>query len=258
MSDRSDDDKHGEPAFTRRGTEDCPECRAPFGTRHRDGCSGQFHELAVGTAHPPNVGDTPPDLPGLFSAIDSARTIMALSSRDWGKANDSAWLWGLLLGWGPDDTDPEDTKGSWDEMADRYGWDSATLDRLRTLHRAVQTLTINSIGDLTAQLDAMRRLIAGLDTRGIRPYADNPSPMSWVLFGLDGIDKLQRAAGERAKVMDLAVVAGHLHEHACTVGCRLASGGECNADGLTDADRTAAVRLLHDLDPTRAERTTSA
>jgi len=45
-----------------------------------------------------------------------------------------------------------------------------------------------------------------------------------------------------------ALVAAHLHEHACTVGCRLASGGECNADGLDDADHAAAARLLHELD----------
>lgn len=45
-------DKHGEPAFTRRGDEDCPECRTPVGTAHLDGCSGQFHESAVGTPYP--------------------------------------------------------------------------------------------------------------------------------------------------------------------------------------------------------------
>lgn len=39
---------------------------------------------------------------------------------------------------------------------------------------------------------AIRKLVAGLDTLGIRPYADNPSSWSWVLFCLDGIDKLQR------------------------------------------------------------------
>lgn len=44
---------------------------------------------------------------------------------------------------------------------------------------------------------AMRRLIAGLDTRGIRPFADDPPSMSWVLFCLDGIDKLRRAADGR-------------------------------------------------------------
>jgi hypothetical protein len=42
----------GESAFTRRGAEDCPECRAMVGTPHLDGCSGQFHEEAVGTAYP--------------------------------------------------------------------------------------------------------------------------------------------------------------------------------------------------------------
>lgn len=59
-------------------------------------------------------------------------------------------------------------------------------------------------GELLAALDrldgAVHRLIAGLDTRGIRPFADNPSATSWVLFCLDGIDKLQRAAAGQAKV----------------------------------------------------------
>lgn len=44
------------------------------------------------------------------------------------------------------------------------------------------------------------------------------------------------------------VAALALHEHACTVGCRLADGGDCNADGLDDADHAAAARLLHKLD----------
>lgn len=44
------------------------------------------------------------------------------------------------------------------------------------------------------------------------------------------------------------LVALALHEHACTVGCRLADGGECNADGLADEDHAAAARLLYELD----------
>jgi hypothetical protein len=48
---------------------------------------------------------------------------------------------------------------------------------------------------------------------------------------------------ERATLVALA-----LHEHACTVGCALASGGECTADGLTDQDHNAASRLLYELD----------
>jgi hypothetical protein len=51
------DDKRGEPAFTRRGAENCPECTAADGAPHLDGCSGQFHESAVGAVTDPTSGD---------------------------------------------------------------------------------------------------------------------------------------------------------------------------------------------------------
>lgn len=67
---------------------------------------------------------------------------------------------------------------------------------------------------------SIRKLVAGLDTLGIRPYADNPSSWSWVLFCLDGIDKLQR---EVARVR--AAVAGEIAEEIESYGF----GGECSA-----------------------------
>lgn len=50
---------------------------------------------------------------------------------------------------------------------------------------------------------SIRKLVAGLDTLGIRPYADNAPSWSWVLFCLDAVEKLQReVARVRADVAE--------------------------------------------------------
>lgn len=87
------------------------------------------------------------DLPGLYAALDSAQTIMALSGDDWSRHANDAWLYGILIGWDGDPDEPDDP-GAWQALAELHGWDADTLDRLRTLHAAVAGLTINAIGDM--------------------------------------------------------------------------------------------------------------
>ncbi len=95
------------------------------------------------------------DRAGLCAALASVRQMMALSSRDWSLHANDAWLWGLLLGWDGDPDEPNDP-GAWQLLADRHGWDAATLARLRSLHAALAAPPDHG-GDLTQLLAAVRR-----------------------------------------------------------------------------------------------------
>ncbi len=86
-------------------------------------------------------------LADVYSALDSARTTMALSSNDWSTASDFAWLWGILVGWKDDDGNPDDETLA--RFARRFRWSAADVERLKTLHAAVEAFNINAIGDLT-------------------------------------------------------------------------------------------------------------
>jgi len=88
--------------------------------------------------------DQLPDLPGLYSAVDSTRNVMAFSSRDWAESADTAWLWGIFFGWDPDEEDGPG-EDAMREVAARHSWGPAAVERLRALHAAVQTLTISSV-----------------------------------------------------------------------------------------------------------------
>jgi hypothetical protein len=93
-------------------------------------------------------------LTDLYSALDSASTVMALSSQDWGAAGDFAWLYGIFVGWDNDPTggDVDQDGGALDELATRFRWDAETVARLRRLRAAVAAFDINAVGDLAGRL----------------------------------------------------------------------------------------------------------
>lgn len=92
------------------------------------------------------------DLSDLYSALDSAHATMALSSQDWGVSRDFAWLWGILVGWDDDPTagDVDQDGGAMQELAARFGWTDADVERLRRLRAAVAAFDINRVADLEA------------------------------------------------------------------------------------------------------------
>lgn len=89
------------------------------------------------------------DLTDLYSALDSAHTTMALSSQDWGVSRDFAWLWGIFVGWDADSED-DDAGDAMSELAARFDWTDADVERLRRLHAAVVAFDINRVADLEA------------------------------------------------------------------------------------------------------------
>ncbi len=82
-------------------------------------------------------------LADVYSALDSARTTMTLSSQDWSTASDVAWLYGILVGWSDEEGD------ALPSLALRFGWSPADVERLKVLRAAVEAFDVNAIGDLT-------------------------------------------------------------------------------------------------------------
>lgn len=94
---------------------------------------------------------TAPALTDLVSALDSARTTMALSSQDWATSRDFAWLYGIVVGW---DNDPEggdvEQIDTLTYLAARFGWTAEDVALLRRLHAAVAGFDVNVAADLAA------------------------------------------------------------------------------------------------------------
>lgn len=68
----------------------------------------------------------------LAEALDSAKSTMAFSSRDWGGWDKrDAWLYGIILGW------DEEAEA---ELAERFKWAPDDVARLRRYGQAVRTL----------------------------------------------------------------------------------------------------------------------
>jgi hypothetical protein len=61
-------------------------------------------------------------------AIESARTVMTFSSRDWSANHRDAWLYGIIVGWDDD---------AISEVARKHGWPPDEIRRLKALHAAL-------------------------------------------------------------------------------------------------------------------------
>ena len=74
----------------------------------------------------------------LEAALDSARNVIALSSRDWSTSHDLAWLWGILVGWDEDPTAGDVDQGdAMTDLAARHRWSPGDVARLRRLRAAI-------------------------------------------------------------------------------------------------------------------------
>lgn len=71
----------------------------------------------------------------LAAALNSLGRCMAFDPRDWALDRRDAWLWGVIVGWDPDEEG--ETDGAMTEVAAKHGWTDEDVARLRTLHTAV-------------------------------------------------------------------------------------------------------------------------
>lgn len=80
----------------------------------------------------------------LYSALDSAATVMTMSSQDWSATADTAWLYQILVGW------TADRDGiTLAEMAERHHWDPSDVTLLNGMRDAVEKFDINMVAELS-------------------------------------------------------------------------------------------------------------
>lgn len=81
------------------------------------------------------VNDLPYRVPE-ENPLESLKSTLAFAVDDWGDSRAKAWVYGIVLGWGSDDDDPD----AHAELAAKFGWDDAAVARLRRLHAAFEAL----------------------------------------------------------------------------------------------------------------------
>ena len=64
------------------------------------------------------------------NCLGSIECAIAFDVRDWSEDNRSAWIYGIVFGWG------EATS----EMAKKYNWGEGTIERLNMLHEQWEVL----------------------------------------------------------------------------------------------------------------------
>ena len=67
----------------------------------------------------------------LKELLDSARTCMTLSARDWSLNSKDAWLYGIVVGWGDCLT----------EVAKKFSWNGRDVGRLKNYRKQVAKIT---------------------------------------------------------------------------------------------------------------------
>ncbi|MFH9413989.1 hypothetical protein [Streptomyces rochei] len=106
-------------------------------------CGGKGLRRMADEAQPTET--TTVALPTLAAALDGLHTLIATSSRDWGTYRVDAWIWAVLCGWDCEyDHEHDDlceNGAAMAEMAERHGWDDATVAKARRYRAAVRALT---------------------------------------------------------------------------------------------------------------------
>ena len=74
----------------------------------------------------------------VLPALDSAHSALVTSPRDQGAARDTAWLYGIFVGWDPEK--PGESEGAMAELAARHRWHPEDVERQRELRNAVSAL----------------------------------------------------------------------------------------------------------------------
>ena len=65
----------------------------------------------------------------------SLHDTIVFSSADWGEARDLAWMYGIVVGWGADESEPEE-ESALSHLAEKFGWSPQAVQRLERLHAA--------------------------------------------------------------------------------------------------------------------------
>ncbi|MBW4096250.1 MAG: hypothetical protein HIU81_13255 [Acidobacteria bacterium] len=59
--------------------------------------------------------------------LEASHEAISFSSLDWGSSKDTAWIYGIVIGWGGPAAN---------ELAEKFGWSPEVVDRMRKLHKS--------------------------------------------------------------------------------------------------------------------------
>lgn len=68
----------------------------------------------------------------ITNPFESLHDTIVFDSRDWGKSEKDAWIYGIIIGWNSDNK--EEVEGIFQEFNRKFKWDRDTWNRLQTLH----------------------------------------------------------------------------------------------------------------------------
>ena len=83
--------------------------------------SRQFNTDGLMVFHPDN-GE-----PITLNAFESIECTIAFDVRDWADDRRSAWIYAIVFGW--------DYEDSWDDIAEKFGWDEEDRKRANMMHK---------------------------------------------------------------------------------------------------------------------------
>ncbi|MEF9521335.1 hypothetical protein [Streptomyces sp. RB13] len=85
----------------------------------------------------------PADQTTLAPLFEGFARLLATSSRDWGQYAPDAWLYAVICGWDCEETTHNKScvHGAMEEMAERHGWDDATVAKARRYRATVRAIT---------------------------------------------------------------------------------------------------------------------
>ncbi|BDB58950.1 MULTISPECIES: hypothetical protein [Rhodococcus] len=94
----------------------------------------------------------------VVAPLNALENLIATSSMDWSTCSDTAWIYGIVLGWDDEpDTPAEDQLGAMSELAREFNWTDATIARLRALNHAYEQI----VAEQDARASVERVHVAG-------------------------------------------------------------------------------------------------
>ncbi|MFE6474524.1 hypothetical protein [Streptomyces rochei] len=104
----------------------------------------QNQRANAATARKEAAEQAPPiDVTTLAPLFEGFARLLSTSSRDWGQYAPDAWLYAVICGWDCEETTHSKScvHGAMEEMAERHGWDDATVAKARRYRATVRAIT---------------------------------------------------------------------------------------------------------------------
>jgi hypothetical protein len=126
------------------------------------------HLQMLATAEDIDLDTGQPDAPAgdtqhtaeMTTMFEGVARLLATSSRDWSQYAPDAWLYAVFVGWDCEDAHEHDELcndgAAMREMAERHGWDEATVAKARRYRAAVRDTAMQQLRAEAAELQQLR------------------------------------------------------------------------------------------------------